>query len=391
MSRLILFLTIFVNSCVYSQGRLPILAFSGVQTGNVNDFIMLKNAGFNISLDVYKNTNDAIRNLDAANKVGIKLFIYSDSLMLQPDKIINRIKDHPAFYGTYVSDEPSSEQFPMVKWRIEGIKKFDKKGKFYVNLFPNEASSKNLGTTSYQNYLKKYVEVVQPDFISFDYYPIKFKKVDLAWYNNLEEIRKISLQINKPFWAFANSTIFGPHSEPTLAGLKLQQFGNLLYGAKGLQYFTYWTQDKKFRDENNFEYSIVYEDGRPSPTYDIVKQLNSQIRNLEWIFMGSEVEKIYHDGKSVPQGTTKMVNFPEYFREFNTSKESIMLSILENSQNRFLIIQNKDIYRSIQFQFKAADKINIINSQSGKQEGSVRNLNSANILPGDLLIFTFKK
>ena len=127
MSRLILFLTICVNSCVYSQGRLPILAFSGVQTGNVNDFIMLKNAGFNISLDVYKNTNDAIRNLDAANKVGIKLFIYSDSLMLQPDKIINRIKDHPAFYGTYVSDEPSSEQFPMVKWRIEGIKKFDKK------------------------------------------------------------------------------------------------------------------------------------------------------------------------------------------------------------------------------------------------------------------------
>lgn len=391
MFRFILIIFFFISSYVYTQVQLPILAFSGVTTGNAKDFVTLKNAGFNISLDVYHTTKDAIRNLNAAEKSGVKLFIYSDSLMLKPDKVINQIKDHPAFYGSYVSDEPPVEHFAMIKWRIEGIKEFDKKGRFYINLLPNLASNKQLGTVSYQDYLQKFVEVVQPDFISFDYYPIKNDKVDAAWYNNLEDIRKVSLQINKPFWGFANSTVFGPHSQPTLAGLKLQQFGNLLYGAKGLQYFTYWTQNQDFRIKNNFQHSIVYEDGRPTPTYNLVKQVNAQIRILQRIFVNGTVKNVYHDGSCIPQGTNILKNLPENFSGFNSSKQSVLVSFIESAKKRFLIVQNKNIDKSISFKYKLKSAMNIVDNRTGAEKKIYVNVNSANILPGDILIFSYPK
>lgn len=391
VSRALLLLTFYISSWVNSQEHIPILAFSGVKTANINDFAMLKEAGFNISLDVYETTQDAVRNLDAAAKSGVKLFIYSDSLMLHPDKVINQIKDHPAFYGTYVADEPPVDKFAMVRWRIEGIKKYDRKGRFYVNLFPNEASGKQLGAISYQHYLEKFADVVQPDFISFDYYPIKNNKVDEGWYKNLEDIRRLSLQINKPFWGFANSTVFGPHLQPTLAGLKLQQFGNLLYGAKGLQYFTYWTQNQEFRSKHNFQHSIVYENGKPTPTYDLVKQLNAQIRSIEWIFLNAEVKNVYHAGSSVPKGTNTLKTLPKNFSVFNVSNESVLISKLEGKLKKFVIVQNKSIDRPITFKYKIKAPTNIINSQTGVEKNAIHTKTSEIILPGDLLIFSYLK
>lgn len=391
MFRIIMLLLMLYCSRANSQENFPILAFHGVQSGKVEDFVAFKNAGFNISLSVYQSTADIIRDLKAAEKAGVKLFIYSDSLMLQPQNIINRIKDYPAFYGSYIADEPSVDQFPMLKWRIEGIRKFDKKGKFYVNLFPSYASTEQLGTSSYLTYLQKFALEVKSDFISFDYYPIKNNEVNIAWYKNLEDIRKISLKINKPFWGFANSTIFGQYSQPTLGGLKLQQFGNLLYGAKGLQYFTYWTLNEDYRRKNDFQFSIVYEDGKPTPTYNLVKNVNTQIQNISWIFGNGNVTGVYHDGITIPPGTEALNFLPENFKVFNKTKESVLVSLLETSNQKFVIIQNKSIKDAISFTYKVAKGIKIVDSQKGTTINASTNQSSTSILPGDILIFCYSK
>lgn len=364
MSLIILLLLRLISFFASSQEHFPIMGFHGVQTGKVEDFAKFKEAGFNINLNVYFCTSDIIRDLKAAEKAGVKLFVYSDSLMLQQEKIITRIKDHPAFYGTYIADEPSVNQFPMLGWRIQGTKNFDKNGKFYINLFPNYASNEQLGIDSYLNYLQKFASEVKSDFISFDYYPIRKNKVDLAWYNNLEEIRNVSKSIKKPFWGFANSTIFGPFGQPTLEGLKLQQFGNLLYGAKGLQYFTYWTLEEDFRQKNDFKYSIVYEDGSPTPTYNLVKTLNFQIRNLTRIFANGTVTDIYHDGPNIPTGTMQLSLLPDNFKVFNKTNASILISMLQTSDKKYIIVQNKSITDSIAFIYKVNSGVRIIDSQT---------------------------
>lgn len=390
--RLLFFVITFFLSCILkAQSDFPIMAFSGVKTGKVSDFKNFKNAGFNISLDVYDSTSSMLQNLDAAEKASVKLFIYSDSLMLHPQKVINKIKNHPAFYGTYIADEPPVNNFPMLSWRISGIKEFDKKGKFYVNLFPNYASKEQLNASSYAEYLEKFVKTVPVDFISFDYYPIKNNTVDVAWYKNLEDIRNLSINANKPFWAFANSTVFQDYKQPTLAGLKLQQFGNLLYGAKCLQYFIYWTLDDDYRSKNNFQYSIVYEDGTPTPSYDLVKSVNNQIHNLAWIFLNGEVKNVFHDGRVIPNGTTKLNALPSNFSLFNETNQSVLVSYLETPLNNFVIVQNKSITDTISFVYNPTKSIQIVDSQTGVSSYISSQKRSNTILPGDILIFKSTK
>lgn len=391
MVRLIFLFLLFISSCASSQEEFPIAAFNGVHSDKVEDFVNFKNAGFNISLNVYLNTEDAVRSLNAAQKAGVKLFVYFDPLMAQPKTFFSRIKDHPAFYGTYISDEPSAKDFQMLQKRIEGIQKFDKKGKFYVNLFPSYAPAEQLGAKSYLHYLEKFTSEVNSGFISFDYYPVKGTDVDQAWYKNLEDIRNIALAAKQPFWGFANSTIFGPYGPPTLAGLKLQQFANLLYGAKGLQYFTYWTLAEDFRRANDFKYSIVDEDGRPTPTYPLVKTLNAQIRNLTWIFENGTVTDVYHDGSIIPSGTKQLKVLPENFKVFNKTNASILISMLQTLDKKYILVQNKSVTDSILFGYKANRGMKMIDSQTGIERPLSIDLSSSRILPGDILIFTYSK
>ncbi|ROI07152.1 hypothetical protein EGH90_07200 [Kaistella haifensis] len=389
--RFFLLVTILLSYQLKSQSDFPIMAFHGVETAKVEDFETFKNAGFNISLSVYHSTEKMLKNLDAANKASVKLFVYSDSLVVYPKQVINKIKDHPAFYGSFISDEPTAEHFPMLRWRILGIKEYDKKRAFYVNLLPNYASKEQLGTDSYMDYLEKFLQTVPVEFFSFDYYPIKNNKVEASWYQNLENIRDVSIKYNKPFWGYANSTVFHDYKQPTLGGLKLQQFGNLLYGAKGLQYFTYWTLEKEYRVKNNFQYSIVDEDARPTPTYDLVKKVNTQIHNLSWIFLDATVNKVYHDGKAYPIGTRKLTYLPPNFSKFNTTKESILVSYLESPLNNFVIVQNKDLVNSISLSFKPSVKMQIVNSETGISSYISTKETSSVILPGDILIFKILK
>lgn len=382
---------IFYSTLIYGQAQLPIFAFHGVQSGKVEDFKTLKKAGFNISLKIHNNTKDVLKELDAANMAGIRLFIYTDSLMLQPKHVVARFKNHPALYGYYVADEPPVKDFPMLNWRIQNIKDLDEKAKFYVNLYPNYASNESLGASSYDDYLNTFVKTVGIDFISFDYYPIRNNLVDKNWYNNLESIRKVSLESKKDFWGYANSTIFGEYKKPTLAGLRLQQFSNLLYGAKGLQYFTYWTLDKDFRSKNNFDYSIVYENGNPTPTYELVKALNAQIQTLAWIFLTGKVNNVYHDGTVIPLGTLRLLEIPNMFTSFNITKENILVSNLSTPKNEIIIIQNKDIEKEINFKYKAKNGVKIVNSNTSKLESISTKENTTSILPGNILIFILKK
>lgn len=382
-------LLLFISGFLYSQSKMPIMAFNGVKTGKVVDFERFKKAGFNISLDVYHSTSDMIKNLNAASKVGVKLFVYSDSLITYPKNIIDRIKNHPAYYGVYVADEPPVGDFPKLKWRIYGVREQDKYSNVYVNLFPNYASKQQLGANSYLDYLSKFVEEVPIDFISFDFYPISRDGINPYWYQNLEDIRKISLKINKPFWGVANSTVFGNHNQTTIEELRLQQFGNLLYGAKGLQYFTYFTLDKEFRIKNNFKHSIVYEDGSPSPTYKIVKQVNEQIHSLADIFLNTTVSGVFHDGKVIPLGTEKLGFIPKFFKSFNKTKNDLLISMLESTNEQYVIVQNKSLVDDISLDFQLNKGVLILNNY-GKTITDKFKKNYI-ILPGDILIFKSRK
>jgi len=391
---LIVFFAFFdVFSC--QKMHIPIFAFHGVPPGKfstVEQFTRMKKSGIDICYTVFNSKEEIAIALNASQRAGTKLIINIHFPQTDILEIVKAFKDHPALYGYALADEPGPNQFEDLKKIIYKIKELDNHNAIYINLYPNYVSKEVINNFSYEGYLKDFVKKVPVKFISFDHYPIVKNKTRGEWYENLEIVRNVSYQNNLPFWAFACSTIHYSYLQPTLEGLKLQQFSNLLYGAQVLQYFTYWTltYEENWIKEK-YGYSIVDDHGNPTLTYNIVKEVNEQIQRLAWVFLGSKVNQIYHVGNQIPTGTVELKSIPEEFKSFSTNGKDAIVSFMSNDKIKFIIVQNKSLINNLNLNYQIKRKLGKVNNKTGKTENLLLSkIYKSNILPGDIFIFTYK-
>ncbi len=202
-----------------------------------------------------------------------------------------------ACWGYRVFDEPSATMFPKLKLRSDEILSVYPGKLDYINLFPNYASEKQLGVGElmprraspalYEQYVKSYVEQLDPAVISFDHYPLFRPDKDgqsartinsrKLYYQNLAVVRKYALEREIPFWNYFNAVPFGPHTEPTAAQLRWQIYSSLSYGARGVLYFTYGTP-------STFEFprggGLIDSTGRRTRSWYDAQRINARIKHL---------------------------------------------------------------------------------------------------------------
>jgi len=386
---------IFWNILLSQNKHIPIVAFHGVPPGKFStkeQFEIMKEAGIDICYTVYNTKEEVVKALDEAQKANVKLVVKTHLLFNDTEKLVTLIKDHPALYGYGIMDEPAPGKFDDLTKIIRNIKKYDHKNVFYINLFPNYVGLKDIDNYRYEDYLQSFINKVPVTFLSFDHYPLVNNKIRDSWYENLELIRIVGKKNNIPFWAFACSTIHYNYLQPTLAGIKLQQFGNLLYGAQVLQYFTYWTltyEDNWVKEK--YSYSIVDDNGNATPTYNIVKTVNAQIQRLSWVFFGAKSDAVFHTGNEIPVGTTRLTLTPNRFKYFSTNGRNALVSFMTNKKSKFVIIQNKSLNEDLILNYQLAKPIKVIDNASGKIKSIISKKKlEATILPGDVLIFTYE-
>lgn len=375
-----------------AQTEMPIMGFHSFtpETSTLENFLKFKEAGFNINHTVFVNNEQVQSALDLAHKAGIKIIFYSDNLKTETETTVLRFKNHPALYGYFLSDEPSPKDFAGIQVLKKKIEALDPNHFIYVNLHPNYAPQSYLENLEYNAYVDLFLKTINVKVLSFDNYPIVNNKVNHDWYHNLEIIRKNALKYNKPFWAFANATIFYNYKQPTIAGLKLQQFSNLLYGAKGLQYFTYVTMDDEYWKMHKFSYAIIHNNGKPTPTYNLVKTLNKQIKTLSWVFLKSKVDSVYHVGDTIPVGTRRMNFLPKKFKKFKTFERQALVSFMTSGSRKFVAVQNKDIFRPMSLNYELENGVSIVDNKTGKINTAPTRATNFSIPPGDIIIFTYQ-
>ncbi|KQK27522.1 hypothetical protein AR438_00275 [Chryseobacterium aquaticum] len=390
----VLIILLLCNVLLSQNSNIPIFAFHGVPPGDFStkgQFDIMKKAGIDICYTVYNTSEEIVKALDAAQKSNVKLVVRTALIVNDTEKLVNLIKDHPALYGYGIMDEPSPSKFDNLNKIIQNIRKYDKKNVFYINLFPNYVASNNIDNYKYEDYLQTFINKVPVTFLSFDNYPLVNNKVRDDWYENLELISRVGKKNNIPFWAFACTTIHYNYLKPTLAGIKLQQFSNLLYGARVLQYFTYWTltyEDNWIKEK--YSYSIVDDKGKPTPTYDIVKTVNEQIQRLSWVFFRATSDAVFHTGNEIPLGTKRLTLPPKRFKYFSTNGRNALVSFMTNKKNKFIIIQNKSLDEDLVLNYQLEKPVKVVENNSGRTK-SITSTNKlkTTILPGDILIFTY--
>lgn len=361
--------------------EMPITAWFGIPDDylELEHFENLKDAGFNINYYRYQNNDNVEKALDLSYQVGMKTIINSKEFPNNLSSTVNRFKDHPATAGYFIIDEPPIQTLHIFKEIVNKITAIDNKNLNYINLLPTYGYP---GTKDYNEYIYRYSTEIPLDIISFDFYPIVANWVRDDWYNNLEIIRNVSTELNKPFWAFALSTSHGNYPIPTLEHLRLQVYSNLAYGAKGIQYYTYWTTTSP-----NFVYESgpIDKDGSKTKVYDLVKQMNKEIKTFSHIYLTSKVKNINHYG-NIPLGTTRSSIYPDYIKSLNIRGGNALLSEMENYKNKFYMIQNTNLYHEIGIDIKA-DSLTSVILKNGTIIPTKHIKEEFKLAPGDMVMF----
>jgi hypothetical protein len=246
--------------------------------------------------------------LDLCQQVGIKAMIIDPriraDLVQQADweAVVSRVvadySGHPALWGYYLTDEPGLNSFADLARLHALFRQLDPKSVPYINLFPNYANSDQLGTVDYRNHVRRFVETVQPLYLSYDHYAFFEDHEFPVYFENLEIIRQEALRAGIPFWNIILSCALFAYRDPTPADLRYGVYTTLAYGGKALAYYTYWTEDAySFRDGPLSMY------GYPNNKVGVIQQLNLEMQHLgPWL--NKLVSTRVNHWPDAPQGTT---------------------------------------------------------------------------------------
>lgn len=243
----------------------------------------------------------------------------SDSI---PKSTLSRVKYHESFAGIMQVDEPGRVSFEKIKRSAEildGVMPEDVTGTlWHVNLFPDYANQKQLyfrqytasstlpeGGYSYEQYLSDYMEICQPQVLSYDYYPCHgdYGTLSSGYFGNMAAIRGAAAEANIPFWVFIQTCSFGGSTRvPNQADLYWQVNTALSYGAKGIQYFTGVVPTNGDGTGEQFTGAMFDRDGNRTEIYDYVKNAGVQIAAVDEVLMCSKSQGVILSGSMPWEG-----------------------------------------------------------------------------------------
>lgn len=194
------------------------------------------------------------------------------------------LPDGAALWGYALRDEPSAADFPALRELADAIRRARPGRLNYINLFPSYASEEQLGTPTYDEHVRLFVETLEPGVLSMDHYPIFHPGRDgrEGYCNDLEVMRKYALEHDIPFWNFFNIMPYGPHTDPTEGQVRWQIYTSLAYGAKGVLYFCYYTPVSHEFPKGG---AIIARDGRRTRHYYEAQRINAELKNLGPVLM----------------------------------------------------------------------------------------------------------
>lgn len=238
----------------------------------------------------------------------------------QLDAMIEKVKNHPALEAYFLTDEPGAGAFPGLGRLVAYLRQRDPQHLAYINLFPTYANEAQLGVSAdeaerarvgipqnfagagtskktvlaYREHLKQFVEIVQPDLISYDHYHFLKDRDGVQYFLNLAMIREAAQEAGKPFLNIIQANIAEkPWRLPTAAETRFLIYTTLAYGGRGISYFTYWGPES---------FGGLYRDGKPSPMAGEVATLNAELTHLGPALLELDSTAVYHTAP-LPWGT----------------------------------------------------------------------------------------
>ena len=359
-------------SQTYVLQGIPIVGWYGIPAASstLDNFQTMFDAGFTHSLSyTYTRIQEVQEALDLAYSAGMKLI---PNFTGNREFFIARLKNHPALEAYFLRDEPVMDEFAGLAPLVSYYASLDENHWTYINILPTGGS-----------YLDAFMNTVPVEMLSFDTYPITSgPTVYPGFFGQLEEHSQAARVANVPLWCFALSTSHWDHPIPTLAHLRYQIYSNLLYGAQGLQYFTYWEPvDAAFTD------GPVDPNGDPTSTWHVVQNMNDEIRGVSNVFVDCHIVNVSHTG-TIPTGTSSYTPVPPILSLTTSGSDGAVISELTNGQDEYLVVMNRDLGNSMTVSISVDETVGLsqVHKDGTVDAPQLDSVGFANIGPADIVI-----
>ncbi|HEY6739617.1 MAG TPA: hypothetical protein VI076_12290 [Actinopolymorphaceae bacterium] len=206
------------------------------------------------------------RNFTITDDRSVPLSITPADARTLAQRALGHYQGFDSFAGFNLYDEPSAPAFASLSKAYEAVREVAPRVLPYSNLFPGNGDG-------YRDYVRAYVDTVKPSVLSFDRYPILTNGEDQNYFDNWAIIRREGLRANLPTWVYIQSVQYANHRFPNEAEVRWQIAISLAYGAKGIQYFTWWQPDPA-RGEA-FGPAIIDLEGERTALYEASKKINT--------------------------------------------------------------------------------------------------------------------
>lgn len=325
-------------------GQFPVIAWSGSPATH-DALRLMKEAGLNVTGFC------RIEELDAVRDAGLTCIVSGTPIEAMIDKpqttdaeieqavqaLAARIGRHPAAFAIHLRDEPSAAQMPMLGRLSAALLKAMPDKLPYVNLFPNYANRQQLGTSTYEEHLRTYLKTVKLPYLSWDNYNLTDGEMQQSFYDNLEIVRKLTLEARIPFWNCILSTALFRYMEPSDATFNLQVYATLAYGGRGIEYFTYFSAD-----QGNFRLAPIDHYGNRTATWDALRRINNQLHTLAPTLVRLHSTGVYHWPVSTAAGTPLI-------KGIKTSAKLLIGEFADDAGRPYVMLVNKSLKESFSF------------------------------------------
>jgi hypothetical protein len=301
----------------------------------------------------------------------------SEEVRLRIQQLLQRYAaEYPAaLAGLVLIDEPSRAMFETVGYAREVLQELAPEQLPYVNVWPSYAPLSALGTATYEEYLRLYLSEVKPPLLCFDHYPLlSGTQITSDYFYNWATIRRFSLQAGIPSWVFIQSVDYWgdlqARRRPKEVEILWQVNVSLAYGAKGIQYFTYWTPDVAPDAWRQFGEALVSVEGQLTPLYYYAKRVNQYLKVVGKVLLPLTTEDVVHAGeKSLPRGAKAFKADGGYVK--STSGSPVILSRFRKptgGTERYVFVANRSFVNQAETRLTLYDSVNEVfelDSQTG--------------------------
>ena len=231
------------------------------------------------------------------------------------------------FAGITVKDEPAAADFDGMARVNKVLNELTDGKSVYATLFPAYVETGRLYLEdepedeweAYRKYVTEYIEKVQPSMIPYNCYAfmkqgatlentygdpgqLSYARNNLTdYFTSLSLFREMSQKYDLPFWV---TVIAYNHRNPqhmTEKEIAWTVNSSLAYGAKGMQYYTYWSHldGNPENWDSHKKRGLVTANGTPHDTYYQIKRINENIKTVDDVLMAATSKGVIQFGKNI--------------------------------------------------------------------------------------------